>query len=188
MKEEDIQNHIIKEYGDSYKKEHLRAYIGFIEILFRKASKQTPEDIIDFTSYMYGALTGMKTLALAIGITPEDAKELAFCWDNITNGKTIEECYALSIKIAKDPILFPETNISDSFDNNKETRAYIESLWKKYQEYKETAEQSVFSQLVLYDAILEPSYKDLQEHWDDGHAKTFIKGMEDIIFNKLGIK
>lgn len=188
MKEEDIQNHIVKEYGHTYEVEHLKTYASFINISYNKAKRCEEKYGIDVISYMNGCIDGMKALAYLIGQVPKEAEELAFCLDSITNGKTLEECCSLSDKIVKDSVLFPKVDMSKQSNNISNTQVYIENLWKKYQEYKETAEQSMFPQLVLYDAILEPSYKDLQEHWSDEHAKTFIKGMEDIVFNKLGIK
>lgn len=62
----------------------------------------------------------------------------------------------------------------------------VEELWTKYNEYKETAEQHMFVQLLMFDRMLIPVYNDLQENWNDEHAKIFINGM-GIVFKKLGI-
>ena len=70
----------------------------------------------------------------------------------------------------------------------KEKKEYVNTLWQKYENYKETAEQHMFPQLVLYDMILIPSYKDLQTNWNDEHADVFIRGMESQVFKKLGIE
>jgi hypothetical protein len=62
----------------------------------------------------------------------------------------------------------------------------VEEAWKKYNDYKETAEQHMFPKLVIFDRMLEPAYKDLQEKWSDVHAQIFLNGM-NIVFKKLGI-
>lgn len=64
----------------------------------------------------------------------------------------------------------------------------IEELWKKYNDYKETAEQYEFVLLLRFDSLLVPAYKDLQENYTDEHAKIFINGMKNIVFKKLGIE
>lgn len=63
----------------------------------------------------------------------------------------------------------------------------VEQLWDKYNSYKETAEQHMFQYLIIFDVALIPAYNDLKENWDDEHADKFIKGMEQIVFPKLGI-
>lgn len=63
----------------------------------------------------------------------------------------------------------------------------IAIMWEKYNNYKQTAEQHQFPTIFMYDMILEPRYKDLQENWSDEHAEIFIKGL-NIAFNKLGIE
>lgn len=63
----------------------------------------------------------------------------------------------------------------------------VEDAWKKYTAYKETAEQHMFPQLIIFDRMLEPAYRDLQEKWSDTHAQIFLNGM-NIVFKKLGIK
>ena len=68
-----------------------------------------------------------------------------------------------------------------------ELKKEVEIVWKKYEDYKENAEQSVFAQLYLYDTFLEPRYKDLQKNWSDEHAEAFIRGMKNVVFKKLGI-
>ncbi len=68
-----------------------------------------------------------------------------------------------------------------------ELKKEVEIVWKKYEDYKENAEQNMFAQLYLYDMFLEPHYKDLQENWSDEHAETFIRGMKNVVFKKLGI-
>jgi len=63
----------------------------------------------------------------------------------------------------------------------------IEEMWKKYNSFKETAEQHDFVKLIMFDAKLIPAYNDLKKNWNEDHAKKFINGM-NIVFNKLGIK
>lgn len=63
----------------------------------------------------------------------------------------------------------------------------ITIMWEKYNNFKQTAEQHQFPTIFMYDMILEPKYKDLQENWTDEHAEIFIKGL-DIVFKKLGIE
>ena len=63
----------------------------------------------------------------------------------------------------------------------------VEDAWKKYTAYKETAEQHMFHQLIIFDRMLEPAYRDLQEKWSDTRAQIFLNGM-NIVFKKLGIK
>ena len=63
----------------------------------------------------------------------------------------------------------------------------IKEIWKKYNDYKEVAEQHQFVQLLLYDRVLIPAYKDLQTNWNEDHAQKFISYMNNIVFKKLGI-
>lgn len=57
----------------------------------------------------------------------------------------------------------------------------IESLWKKYNDYKETAGQHEFFQLFMLDSKLIPLYNDLQENYDKEHANLFIKIMNEVL-------
>lgn len=66
-------------------------------------------------------------------------------------------------------------------------REQIAIMWEKYNNFKQIAEQHQFPTIFMYDIILEPTYKDLQENWSDEHAEIFIKGL-NIVFNKLGIE
>ena len=63
----------------------------------------------------------------------------------------------------------------------------VEELWKKYNSFKETAEQHDFVKLIMFDMKLIPAYNDLKKNWNEDHAQKFINGM-NIVFNKLGIK
>ena len=63
----------------------------------------------------------------------------------------------------------------------------VEELWRRYNQFKETAEQHDFVKLIMFDAKLIPAYNDLQKNWSDDHAQKFINGMH-IVFDKLGIK
>lgn len=64
----------------------------------------------------------------------------------------------------------------------------VENIWKKYNDFKESAEQHMFVQIALFDRMLIPAYEDLQKNWSDDHAQKFINGMEKVVFKKLGIK
>ena len=70
----------------------------------------------------------------------------------------------------------------------KNMREKVEEVWKKYNDFKENAEQHMFVQLVMYDRMLIPAYNDLQKNWSDEHAEKFINGMTKVVFKKLGIK
>ena len=63
----------------------------------------------------------------------------------------------------------------------------VEEVWKKYNNYKEVAEQHQFVQLLFYDRILIPLYEDLQINWNEDHAKKFIDSINNIVFKNLGI-
>lgn len=67
-------------------------------------------------------------------------------------------------------------------------KQFVEELWNKYEQFKETAEQYQFPLLVLYDSKLMPAYRDLQENWNEEHADIFIRGMQNIVFKNLGIE
>lgn len=62
----------------------------------------------------------------------------------------------------------------------------IEMLWRKYNEYKKTAEQYMFPTLLFFDKNLIPCYEDLKKKYTDEHAKTF-KRMLILCMEKLGI-
>lgn len=66
-------------------------------------------------------------------------------------------------------------------------REQIAIMWEKYNNFKQIAEQHQFPTIFMYDMILEPRYKDLQENWSDEHAEIFIRGL-NIVFNKLNIE
>lgn len=62
----------------------------------------------------------------------------------------------------------------------------IECLWKKFDEYKNRAEQHEFVSLFILDSKLVPLYKDLQVNYDKKHAKLFIKMMSKVL-ESLGV-
>lgn len=64
----------------------------------------------------------------------------------------------------------------------------IEIIWLKYNNYKKTAEQHAFVQLLLFDRFLIPAYNDLQRNWNETHANVFIKSVKEKVFPKLGLK
>ncbi len=92
--------------------------------------------------------------------------------------KYLSECCIFSNKSC----IFANTNLTN---NMKEK---VEEVWKKYNDFKENAEQHMFVQLVMYDRMLIPAYNDLQKNWSDEHAEKFINGMTKVVFKKLGIK
>ena len=63
----------------------------------------------------------------------------------------------------------------------------VEYLWKKYNEYKETAEQHEFVRLLMFDMKLVPAYNDLHENYTKEHAEIFIKIMNKVL-KSFGIK
>lgn len=67
------------------------------------------------------------------------------------------------------------------------TRDDIDHLWKQFESIKATAEQNQFAMLFMYDMMLTPKYQDLQEHWDEGHARIFARAMTKTVFPKFGI-
>ena len=66
-------------------------------------------------------------------------------------------------------------------------RKQVEEVWKKYNDFKETAEQHDFVELVMFDSKLSPAYNDLQKNWNEDHAQKFINGMKNIVFKQFGI-
>lgn len=68
--------------------------------------------------------------------------------------------------------------------DNKER---VEYLWKKFDEYKETAEQHEFVKLFMLDAKIVPAYNDLQENYTEEHAEIFIRVMTKVL-GSLGVK
>lgn len=64
----------------------------------------------------------------------------------------------------------------------------VEEAWKKYCEFKETAEQHMFPQILMFDRMLEPAYRDLQKNWNEQHAQSFLNGLKNVVFKKFGIK
>lgn len=67
-------------------------------------------------------------------------------------------------------------------------REKVDKLWEKYESYKDTAEQHEFPLLVMFDSLLVPAYKDLNENWNEQHADSFIRGMLTHVFPTLGIE
>ena len=63
----------------------------------------------------------------------------------------------------------------------------VEYLWKKFDEYKQRAEQHEFVRLFMYDSRLVPLYKDLQVNYDKEHAEIFIRVMIKVL-KSLGVK
>ena len=59
-------------------------------------------------------------------------------------------------------------------------RKQVEEVWKKYNDFKETAEQHDFVKLVMFDSKLIPAYNDLQKNWNEDHAQKFINGMKNV--------
>ena len=70
----------------------------------------------------------------------------------------------------------------------KNMKDKVEEVWKKYNDFKENAEQHMFVQILMYDKMLIPAYNDLKKNWSDDHAEKFINGMTKVVFKKLGIK
>lgn len=69
----------------------------------------------------------------------------------------------------------------------KEYMNEVNSLWDKYLNYKVTAEQHEFVQLFILDMKLVPMYNDLKAHYNEDHAKIFIKVMKQVL-KSLGIE
>lgn len=67
-------------------------------------------------------------------------------------------------------------------------RKQVEEVWKKYNDFKETAEQHDFVKLIMFDSKLIPAYNDLQKNWNEGHAQKFINGMKNVVFKQFGIE
>lgn len=67
-------------------------------------------------------------------------------------------------------------------------RKQVEEVWKKYNDFKETAEQHDFVKLVMFDSKLIPAYNDLQKNWNEYHAQKFINGMKNVVFKQFGIE
>lgn len=67
-------------------------------------------------------------------------------------------------------------------------RKQVEEVWKKYNDFKETAEQHDFAKLIMFDSKLIPAYNDLQKNWNEDHAQKFINGMKNIVFKQFGIE
>lgn len=58
---------------------------------------------------------------------------------------------------------------------------------KKFDEYKETAEQHEFVKLFMLDAKIVPAYNDLQKNYTEEHAEIFIRVMTKVL-ESLGVK
>lgn len=67
-------------------------------------------------------------------------------------------------------------------------RKQVEEVWKKYNDFKETAEQHDFVKLIMFDSKLIPAYNDLQKNWNEDHAQKFINGMKNVVFKHFGIE
>lgn len=72
--------------------------------------------------------------------------------------------------------------------SNMTTFDECKKVYKKYCQYKETAEQSVYPLLAIYDYWIEPLWKDLQENFTEEHGSIWLNVFTNIIFPKLGIK
>ena len=72
-------------------------------------------------------------------------------------------------------------NNMTTFDERKE-------VYKKYCQYKEIVEQSVYPLLAIYDYWIEPLWKDLQENFTEEHGSIWLNVFTNTIFPKLGIK
>ena len=62
----------------------------------------------------------------------------------------------------------------------------VKYLWKKFDEYKQKAEQHEFIRLFMLDSKLIPAYKDLQTNYNDEHAEMFIRGLSNVL-TSLGV-
>lgn len=62
----------------------------------------------------------------------------------------------------------------------------VEYLWKKFDEYKQKAEQHEFIRLFMLDSKLIPAYKYLQTNYNDEHAEMFIRGLSNVL-TSLGV-
>ena len=62
----------------------------------------------------------------------------------------------------------------------------VEHLWKKFDEYKQRAEQHEFIRLFMLDSKLVPAYKDLQSNYNDEHAEMFIRCLSNVL-KSLGV-
>ena len=63
----------------------------------------------------------------------------------------------------------------------------VEYLWKKFDEYKDRAEQHEFVRLFMLDVKLVPAYKDLKANYDEEHAEIFIRVMKQVL-KSLGVE
>lgn len=63
----------------------------------------------------------------------------------------------------------------------------IETLYNKFRQYTETAEQHEFPYLLQYDMIISHGYEDLQNNWNEDHADSFIRGVSKSL-KHLGIE
>lgn len=74
-----------------------------------------------------------------------------------------------------------------NYKDNMDKKEQIENLWKKWTDFKETAEQHMFVSILMVDTKLTGAYNDLMNNWDENHADIFIKAMNNIL-NKYGVK
>ena len=61
------------------------------------------------------------------------------------------------------------------------TKEDVESLWEKFDEIKDTAEQHDFPLIYTIDIRYTPLYNDLTNNWDDYHAKLFVYGLSRML-------
>lgn len=81
----------------------------------------------------------------------------------------------------------PETQ-TNKLKQHAIMREQVEEVWRKYNDFKESAEQHTFPVLLMYDSLLIPAYNDLQKNWDEDHARKFVNGMRNTVFKRLGIE
>jgi hypothetical protein len=63
----------------------------------------------------------------------------------------------------------------------EDLKKQVEEVYQKWQNYKETAEQHEFVTIFMRDQLIEAGYKDLQNNWNDEHAKSFIRGVGKLV-------
>lgn len=59
----------------------------------------------------------------------------------------------------------------------------IKALYDRWQDYKSTAEQHEFVNILMKDSLIERAYRDLQSNWSDEHAEIFIRCLENMFKN-----
>ena len=68
------------------------------------------------------------------------------------------------------------------------TIEHVDKAWSRFEKLKETAEQYMFTRLMLVDLKFTKFYKDLHENWDEHHAEIFLNGMDVVLFEPLGLE